>query len=72
MICIVVFAYVGFQSLRQTINVANMGTMTTGLKIPLFLIQAVIPVSTFAMVIRYLFSLVEKVRGTGKKGEGAQ
>ena len=71
-ICIVVFAYVGFQSLRQTINVANMGTMTTGLKIPLFLIQAVIPVSTFAMVIRYLFSLVEKVRGTGKKGEGAQ
>lgn len=68
-ICVVIFGVVCYFAVLQTANVARMGTMTTSLKIPLFLIFAIIPASTFGMVVRYCFRIADKLR---KKPEGGE
>ena len=68
-ICIILFAFVFYNAVIQTANMANMGTMTTSLKIPLFLIVSIIPLSAFGMVIRYIFALVQKLRPAPDKPE---
>ena len=70
-ICIILFCFVFYNAVLQTINMANVGTMTTSLKIPLFLIVSIIPLSAFGMVVRYIFALVQKLRPAADKAESA-
>ena len=73
-ICILLFCFIFYHSVQQTVNMANIGTMTTSLKIPLFLIVSIIPLSTFGMIVRYIFALMQKLRpapDAAGKGEDA-
>lgn len=69
LICVALFSFVCYFAFRQVGNVARMGTMTQSLKIPLYLIYAIIPISTLGMVIRYIFRIVDRLRRDPEGGE---
>lgn len=70
-ICMFIFAYVCYYGVLQTMNVARMGTMTTSLKIPLFIIFTIIPLATFGMVVRYGFRIADMLHKKPEGGENA-
>lgn len=70
-LCAVFFACMMVVAWTQVMNLVRMGTMTSTLKIPLYLAYLIIPVSMIGMVIRYVLCFVECIKKFKHPGEEA-
>ena len=69
-ICTVFFAFMTPFAVKQAYNSFLMGTLTSTIRLPLFVFFSVVPLSFIGMIVRYCFRIWETIKKL-KGGAGA-